>query len=82
MKHYVTNLYGCFLAIRHPVKTGGTELTETDCIRGDNAAMYQWIFFYGPLCLSCVFCIYAMSLIYRSGEPYLLISNDSWICFE
>ncbi len=57
MEHDVTNGYVCYLAICHPVMMGGTVLSETDCIRGDNAVIYQWIFFYGPLCLLCVFCV-------------------------
>ena len=50
----------------HEVKKGGTELTETNCIRGDNAEIYRWSFFFAPLWMAIVFCIVAMIMIYKS----------------
>ena len=51
----------------HEVNKGGTGLTETNCIRGDNAHIYQWAFFFAPLWLAIAFCIIAMVLIFRTG---------------
>jgi len=48
------------------VKKGNTELTETNCIRGDNAEIYRWAFFFAPLWTAIVFCIVAMIMIYTS----------------
>ena len=50
----------------HEVKKGGTELTETNCIRGDNAEIFRWAFFFAPLWAAIVFCIVAMIMIYTS----------------
>ena len=50
----------------HEVKKGGTDLTETNCIRGDNVEIYRWSFFFAPLWAAIVFCIVAMIMIYKS----------------
>lgn len=50
----------------YQVKKGGTNLNETDCIRGDNAEIYQWSFFFAPLWAAIVYCIVAMAMIFRS----------------
>jgi len=50
----------------HEVKKGGTGLTETNCIRGDNAEIYRWAFFFAPLWTAIAFCIVAMIMIYKS----------------
>ena len=50
-------------AIRHGYDT---ELSETDCVRGDNAAVYRLAFFYAPLWISYVFCICAMFSVYTA----------------
>ncbi|KAL7542071.1 hypothetical protein ACHAXR_011737 [Thalassiosira sp. AJA248-18] len=45
---------------------GGTDLTETDCIRGDNAEIYRWSFFFAPLWVAITFCIIVLVLIYKT----------------
>lgn len=50
----------------HQVKKGGTGLTETDCIRGDNAEIYRWSFFFAPLWVAITFCIIVLVLIYKT----------------
>ena len=44
---------------------GDTNLSETNCERGDNADFYRWAFFYGPLWFSIIFCIIIMILVYK-----------------
>jgi len=56
-------------------------LTETDCVRGDNAEFYRWAFFFAPLWASIIFCIVAMVLVYRSVEKTESKSadwNETW----
>lgn len=48
------------------IRQGNSDLTETDCIRGDNANIYQWVFFFGPLWVCGVFCLIAMFQVYTS----------------
>jgi hypothetical protein len=48
------------------IRQGNSDLTETDCIRGDNANIYQWLFFFGPLWVCGVFCLFAMFQVYTS----------------
>lgn len=55
------DVYACF-----GVNKGGTDLTETDCIRGDNAEIYRWSFFFAPLWAAIVFCVTVMILIFKS----------------
>ena len=43
-------------------KNGG----ETDCIRGDNASLYRWVFYYGPLWAAIVAVTVCMSMVYRA----------------
>lgn len=40
--------------------TGGT------CIRGDNASIYRWVFYYGILWLAIIFVLANMSQVYKS----------------
>ena len=47
------------------IRTGGKELTETDCIRGDNASLYQYGFLYIEVWMSIGFCIYVMFQVYN-----------------
>lgn len=61
---------------------GQTDLTETDCIRGDNANIYQWVFFFGPLWVCEVFCLVVMYQVYTTvystenrSRPYRLSAN-------
>jgi len=49
----------------YQVKKGGTDLTETDCERGDNAEIYRWAFF---LC-TIVGGYHFLSLCYVSSIP-------------
>jgi hypothetical protein len=37
----------------------------TDCIRGDNATIYQWAFFFGPLWTAILFITASMTILYR-----------------
>lgn len=46
----------------HIVNQGSTELMETDCVRGDNAYIYQWAFFFAMLWATILFCLLAMFL--------------------
>lgn len=50
----------------HDVNKGGTGLAETDCIRGDNAEIYRWSFFFAPLWAAIAFCIISMIMIYQT----------------
>jgi len=50
----------------HQVKKGGTDLTETNCERGDNAEIYRWAFFYAPLWVAIIFCLFVMYELYKS----------------
>ncbi|KAL7546533.1 hypothetical protein ACHAWF_009868 [Thalassiosira exigua] len=51
----------------HEIRNGhDTGLTESNCIRGDNADLYRLGFFYGPLWLCFVFCIIAMFWVYKT----------------
>jgi len=50
----------------YSIARGGTGLIETDCVRGDNAMIYQWSFFFGPLWASITFCVLAMIQVYRA----------------
>ena len=57
------------------IKQGKSELTETDCIRGDNAELYRWAFFFGPLWLAIVFCMYIMFRVFRTMKKTEAKSN-------
>ena len=59
------------------VNKGGTGLTETDCIRGDNAEIYRWAFFFAPLWAAIAYCITCMVLIYKSGKKRIRESLKS-----
>lgn len=39
---------------------------QTTCTRGDNANLFQWLFFYGPLWVTIVFVTIVMYLVYSS----------------
>ncbi|KAL7460677.1 hypothetical protein ACHAXS_001154, partial [Conticribra weissflogii] len=52
----------------YAINKGNSDLEETDCIRGDNARIYQFAFFYIPLWVSIAVCFAAMSLVARSVE--------------
>lgn len=45
-------------------QTVGANGREPDCIRGDNARIYQLVFFHGPLWLVLLFAIASMSAVY------------------
>mmetsp|Transcript_8748 Transcript_8748/g.15892 ORF Transcript_8748/g.15892 Transcript_8748/m.15892 type:complete len:452 (-) Transcript_8748:220-1575(-) len=73
LKQYNAANWDCWIAPSpqdctpsYQVNKGGTDLTETDCVRGNNAEIYRWAFFFGPLWASIIFCIIVMILIYRS----------------
>lgn len=65
--------WSCWIA-PHPIECtstyainmGYSDLKETDCVRGDNARIYQFAFFYIPLWVSIAFCLAAMLLVARS----------------
>jgi len=68
LKNYNSAGWHCWIATLPSNCTSSYELTngeETDCIRGDNASLYQWGFFYVPLWLVINFCLYAMYQIYN-----------------
>ena len=50
----------------HDINMGKSNLQETDCIRGDNAFIFQWAFFYGILWPAILFCILVMLVMIRS----------------
>ncbi|CAB9499651.1 expressed unknown protein [Seminavis robusta] len=39
---------------------------EFACIRGDNASIYRWVFYYGPLWLAILFVLVNMFWVYRT----------------
>ena len=39
---------------------------KTNCVRGDNASAFRWIFYYAPLWCAIAFVTVAMYLVYRS----------------
>jgi len=61
-----TNLTFSFSGHKNEVNKGDTDLTETDCIRGDNANIYRFAFFFAPLWASILFCIVAMILVHKT----------------
>jgi len=48
------------------INKGNSDLEETDCIRGNNASIYQWAFFFAPLWTAIVFCIGVMAVVVKS----------------
>lgn len=49
----------------YQISRGETELAETDCIRGDNASLFQYGFAYVWVWLSIGFCLYVMCQVYN-----------------
>lgn len=39
---------------------------ESTCVRGDNASLYRWVFYYAPLWFAIVFVTVVMFLVYRA----------------
>jgi hypothetical protein len=73
LKNYNPANWDCWIAplpgnctSSYEIQQGGTGLTETNCIRGDNANIYQWVFFFGPLWLCEVFCLFVMFQVYNT----------------
>lgn len=82
LKQYNAANWDCWIAPSpqdctpsYQVNRGGTDLTETDCVRGNNAEIYRWAFFFGPLWASIIFCIIVMILMYRSVRKIERKSN-------
>lgn len=50
------------------INRGSSDLEATDCIRGDNAQIYQFAFFYAPLWAGVLFIIIVMCMIWKSVE--------------
>jgi hypothetical protein len=72
LENYNPASWGCWISrypsdctVTYEIRRGGTGLTETDCIRGDNANIYQWVFFYGPLWGCILFCLFVMFRVYN-----------------
>lgn len=90
LEQYNAANWDCWIAPSPPNCTSSYEvnkgssdsgLTETDCVRGDNAGFYRWAFFLVPLWTSIIFCIVAMVLVYRDvtkTETKSTIWNQSW----
>mmetsp|Transcript_38139 Transcript_38139/g.79956 ORF Transcript_38139/g.79956 Transcript_38139/m.79956 type:complete len:414 (-) Transcript_38139:293-1534(-) len=90
LEQYNAANWDCWIAPSPPNCTSSYEvnkgnsdsgLTETDCVRGDNAEFYRWAFFFAPLWASIIFCIVAMVLVYRSVEKTESKSadwNETW----
>lgn len=73
LKQYNSANWDCWIAplpadctSSHEINKGNTDLTETDCVRGDNANIYRWAFFFAPLWASIAFCIVTMTLVHRT----------------
>ena len=52
----------------YQIKQGDSDLTETDCVRGDNSDLYRFGFFYAPLWASILFCMFIMFRVYRTVQ--------------
>ena len=50
------------------INKGMSDLQETDCVRGDNADIFQWAFFYGFLWPAILFCMFVMFQMVKSVE--------------
>ena len=48
------------------MNSGASDLTETDCVRGDNYNWYRFSFFYIPLWITYIFCIISLLLVYQT----------------
>lgn len=67
LKNYNPADWDCWIAPYPSNCTSSYELTngeETDCVRGDNASIYQLACFFGPLWLVIGFCLFVMCQIY------------------
>ena len=72
MKNYNPAKWDCWIAPypsdctpTYQINQGETGMTETDCVRGDNANIYQWAFFFGPLWGCMLFCLFVMFRVYN-----------------
>ncbi len=52
----------------YEIRRGNSDFEVTDCLRGDNARIYQWAFFFALLWAVAVFCIFVMIMITKSVE--------------
>mmetsp|Transcript_18623 Transcript_18623/g.38975 ORF Transcript_18623/g.38975 Transcript_18623/m.38975 type:complete len:429 (-) Transcript_18623:88-1374(-) len=52
----------------YEISHGNSDLEVTDCVRGDNARIFQWAFFFALLWAVAVFCIFVMIMITKSVE--------------
>ncbi|KAK1749169.1 G protein-coupled receptor family protein [Skeletonema marinoi] len=73
LKQYNAANWDCWIAplpadctSSYEVNKGNTELTETDCIRGDMANIFRFAFFFAPLWASILFCIVTMIVVHRT----------------
>ena len=83
LKNYNSAGWHCWIATLPSNCTSSYELSNgevTDCIRGDNASLYQWGFFYVPLWLVINFCLYAMvrELLICEAVILMFVSNE-WL---
>jgi hypothetical protein len=71
----------CTTTTSYMVNRGYTDLTETNCVRGDNASIYQLAFFYAQLWGTILFCLLAMFLnylhVYRTEARTMKWTNVS-----
>lgn len=72
LKNYNPAHWNCWIApypsnctSSYTISRERTGLTETDCVRGDNANIYQWVFLFGPLWGCILFCLYVMFQVYN-----------------
>jgi hypothetical protein len=75
LKQYNPANWDCWIAplpadctSSNEIRKGNTDLQETDCIRGDNANIFRWAFFFAPLWASILFCMVAMAIVHRTTK--------------
>mmetsp|Transcript_17730 Transcript_17730/g.36983 ORF Transcript_17730/g.36983 Transcript_17730/m.36983 type:complete len:442 (+) Transcript_17730:39-1364(+) len=52
----------------YEIKHGMSDLEESNCVRGDNAFIFQWAFFFAPLWAATVICFVVMYKMTKSVE--------------
>ncbi len=52
----------------YEIKHGMSNLDESNCVRGDNALIFQWAFFFAPLWAATVVCFVVMYKMTKSVE--------------
>jgi hypothetical protein len=65
---------GCWIA-PEPLRCHRRD--DVDCIRGENAYIYGWLYMGGPLILCCMYITYTMWMIYKKVKEISLLA-DKW----